>query len=65
MGGYVVFIVFFVGLVFNVGFGVYGVVKYGVVGLVEMLVCEVIVDGIGVLVFCLMVVEINLVVNFE
>jgi NAD(P)-dependent dehydrogenase (short-subunit alcohol dehydrogenase family) len=64
-GGHIAFTASFAGLVPNTGLGVYGVAKYGVVGLAETLAREVKDNGIGVSVLCPMVVETRLVANSE
>ena len=55
----------FAGLVPNAGLGVYGVAKYGVVGLAETLARELKDNGIGVSVLCPMVIETKLMSNSE
>ncbi len=64
-GGHIAFTASFAGLVPNAGLGVYGVAKYGVVGLAETLARELKDNGIGVSVLCPMVIETKLMSNSE
>lgn len=59
-GGHLLFTASFAGLVPNVGLGAYGVAKYGVVGLAEVVAREAKEHDIGVSVLCPMMVGTNL-----